>query len=378
MKYEKVYNKKLKQWVWKIDGTIAGQRIRRAEFPTKQDAQDAVASLLLEARNERYGLSSAKPHITLDHLRAEREKRKEKQIVAKSVFVLQDWAGLIGRKKLLVDLRRADYTLLVEFYKKRGIKDATVNQYLIALSAALHDVPEYFGALEDWTPPKIPWLTAKSERKRTLARAELERIFLALRAEREKGEHRRLRFWKSEMLDVIRLMLLTGCRRGELRILVDSQLDMERQTARIIAPKTTTERTIPLSQSAIEILRPRMKGLTILAPYNENHHRNTMIKVSERAGLIYSDREEGGWVLHDLRHTAATVIEDAGFPYSVISELLGHRRQDQTATYTHAQAGTMRRAVEHLESWCRDIDGFSGELQRQQSTPETRSNRSGF
>jgi hypothetical protein len=51
--------------------------------------------------------------------------------------------------------------------------------------------------------------------------------------------------------------------------------------------------------------------------------------------------------------------EDAGAPYSAVSTLLGHKRKDQTATYTHAQMPAMKKTVEVLEEWCKQIDGFT-------------------
>ena len=74
--------------------------------------------------------------------------------------------------------------------------------------------------------------------------------------------------------------------------------------------------------------------------------------------MAYGDNIENGWVIYDLRHVAATVMENAGVPYSAVSVILGHKRSDQTATYAHAQLETLRHGVETLENYCRGIDGF--------------------
>jgi site-specific recombinase XerD len=73
-------------------------------------------------------------------------------------------------------------------------------------------------------------------------------------------------------------------------------------------------------------------------------------------------------VMYDLRHCAATVMKNAGVPYSAVAAILGHKRKDQTATYTHAQLSTMRRGVESLESWCQEIDGFFSSFDHQSTS----------
>jgi integrase len=49
---------------------------------------------------------------------------------------------------------------------------------------------------------------------------------------------------------------------------------------------------------------------------------------------------------HDLRHTAATRMADAGADAFTLAKILGHSNIQMTARYTHAIASTIRRAVE--------------------------------
>lgn len=113
---------------------------------------------------------------------------------------------------------------------------------------------------------------------------------------------------------------------------------------------------VALSPLAQEILRrhetPLMNDVADWKFYE------MITEVSEAARLPYGDKAKDGWVPHDLRHTAATVIESKGIRYSVVSALLNHKRRDQTATYTHASLEDLRGAVTVLENWCREIDGF--------------------
>jgi integrase len=51
---------------------------------------------------------------------------------------------------------------------------------------------------------------------------------------------------------------------------------------------------------------------------------------------------------HDLRHTAATRLADAGINVIVLAELLGHSDIRTTKRYSHAMDEAMRAAVEEL------------------------------
>lgn len=51
---------------------------------------------------------------------------------------------------------------------------------------------------------------------------------------------------------------------------------------------------------------------------------------------------------HDLRHTAATRMADAGINVVVIAEILGHGDIRTTKRYSHAMEEAKREAVEKL------------------------------
>lgn len=117
---------------------------------------------------------------------------------------------------------------------------------------------------------------------------------------------------------------------------------------------------IPLSDSALEILKARDQGQRFFTINRDKLYR-TLERIGVMSGVAYGDNVDGGWVIYDLRHVAATVMENAGIPYSGVSAILGHKRRDQTATYAHAQLETLRRGVDVLEKHCREIDGFFSE-----------------
>ena len=51
---------------------------------------------------------------------------------------------------------------------------------------------------------------------------------------------------------------------------------------------------------------------------------------------------------HSLRHTAVTLLKDAGIPQAVVQELIGHDSQQMSALYTHVGHEALERATAAL------------------------------
>lgn len=355
MKIEKVYRKNLGDYRWKIDVTIDGRRIRRADFETKQEAKDAIAALLTTARANRYGLVIPMPVVTLKDLKGKCDK--DKAIKKRTLQIFGQFVGIVGPAVELNKLTKAHWKAYIDSLRGQNCKPGTINKYLADVSSVLSSAPERFPDLGEWRPPKIPWLVYPPGRSRILSKEEISKILIALKAERQHYEQYFSVKNRAEVLDLFRLMLLTGAREGEILNLRHSQVSWDWRTVRIESKKGGgSVRVVPLSDLALEILRsrPEKKIFSI----NRDKLYRVLERVGEMSGVIYGDNVDNGWVCYDLRHVAGTVMENAGIPYSAVAAILGHKRRDQTATYAHAQLETLRRGVEILEKHCREIDGF--------------------
>jgi integrase len=361
MKIIKVYRKDLNQHRWKIDITIDGKRIRRADFTTKQEALDAIAALLTASRAVRYGLITPRPRITLATLKEKCDKDRMLKARPRTLQIFQGFVELIKPEMQLTDLTRADWKRYTDALRDRDCKPGTINRYMAEISSILSSAPERFPDLGEWRPPKIPWLTYPPGRTRVLSREEISKILLALRSERQHYEQYFSVKNRVEVLDLFRLMLLTGAREGEILSLRQDQISWDWRTVKIVSKKGGgSVRVVPLSDSALEILRSRNQGPRFFSINRDKLYR-TLERIGDMSGVAYGDNVASGWVIYDLRHVSATVMENASIPYSAVSAILGHKRKDQTATYAHAQLDTLRRAIDVLENYCRDIDGFLSE-----------------
>lgn len=137
-----------------------------------------------------------------------------------------------------------------------------------------------------------------------------------------------------EAVHAIRLLLLTGCRRGEILTLKWEYIDEER--SRIVLPDSKTgPKVIRLSKPALEYLRsiPRLEGNPYVLPGRRGKGHLVGLtrcwdRIRQAAGL-------GDVRIHDLRHTFASAGLESGLSLLMIGRLLGHRSSATTNRYAH-------------------------------------------
>lgn len=181
----------------------------------------------------------------------------------------------------------------------------------------------------------VPRRKYSNARERYLSAGEVKRLFRAL----DKSEGPQLK-------NIVSLLLLTGARKTELLTAKWEQIDLERRTWLIPTTKTGKPRYVPLSQSAIDTIEalPRWDGCPWLLPNPKTLKPYTDIKRSwdkarDAAGL-YDLR------IHDLRHSAASFMINAGIDLYAVGRVLGHADHRSTQRYSHVANDTLMKAVE--------------------------------
>jgi integrase len=132
---------------------------------------------------------------------------------------------------------------------------------------------------------------------------------------------------------IVRLLILTLCRRDEIGELECAELDKEADA--IVLPgartKNKMDHLVPLSPLAQEIVTgitrrpgyPHVFGLRKDKPFSG--WSKSKAQLDEEAGV-------DGWVLHDIRR-AAGILERIGIPEFVVEALLNHKRAKLSRTY---------------------------------------------
>ncbi len=149
----------------------------------------------------------------------------------------------------------------------------------------------------------------------------------------------------------------TGCRKGEMLSLQWRSIDLFEKVVTIFGSKTGERRTIPLSQRALEVLKDRQKervkvrsineDLAFTYPVGQKININTLRSAFENA-LKKSKVEDFRW--HDLRHTFASRLAQAGVDPYTIQRLMGHKAFITTQRYAHHHVESLRRGIGTLEA----------------------------
>ena len=145
----------------------------------------------------------------------------------------------------------------------------------------------------------------------------------------------------------IRLILLTGCRVGEILKLRWLEVDFERGLLHLPDSKTGAK-PIVLAAPALEILAglPRA-GEFVIAGAKSDKPRSDLKRPWQR---IVNHAGLSGVRLHDLRHTYASVGAMSGMGLGIVGKLLGHQSPTTTAQYSHFADNPLRRASETISA----------------------------
>ena len=144
----------------------------------------------------------------------------------------------------------------------------------------------------------------------------------------------------------VRLILLTGCRPGEIRRLRWCEVKPDRLT---MTDAKTGPRHVLLGGAARSLLdchAGTASGEWVFPeeggdePLSENALYWFWIKARHAAGIVADSR------LHDLRHAHASHAVMKGESLHVAGRLLGHRRASTTNRYVHLDDATLSQAAD--------------------------------
>lgn len=239
----------------------------------------------------------------------------------------------IGSFKI-VDVERKD---IAELHHKFRHKPYQANRTLGVLSK-MFNLAEVWGLRPDGSNPcrHVPKYK-EQKRERFLSQNELQRLGPALSDSLADGTE------TSHVVAAFRLLLLTGCRLGEIQTL---RWDYITESGMELPDTKTGARRIPVPQAARAVLSalPREAGNPyVISGSVEGKFATDLQKpwrrIRKRAGL--EDVR-----IHDLRHTYASNAVSSGMPIQMVGRLLGHSQIQTTMRYAHLADDPVRRAAE--------------------------------
>lgn len=204
----------------------------------------------------------------------------------------------------------------------------------------------------------VQGLRRNPEMKRTryLSSAEMQRLLQAL------NDHP-----NQQSANVVRLLLLTGARRGEVLSAQWDQFDLK--AGIWIKPSAHTkqkkEHRVPLSAGAIQLLT-RIQATRDAEYVFPGLNPDEPLKEIKRFWATICKRANlPDFRLHDLRHTYASILASAGLSLPVIGALLGHTQPNTTARYSHLYDDPLREATERVHAVLNGVsEGKSADVVR--------------
>ena len=179
----------------------------------------------------------------------------------------------------------------------------------------------------------------RSKLTRFLSAEEIERLHRVLDRLVEERPSRR------QQADIVRLLLLTGCRVGEILKLQWSEVDGDRLN---LAHTKTGPRRVWLSQAAQTILARQPRASSSYVFPSPRHPDKPL---SDTLCLWLRAPKEAGLDdvrLHNLRHTVASQAVARGVPLSTVARMLGHAGPKMTLRYAHVGDRDLQAAAERI------------------------------
>jgi integrase len=181
---------------------------------------------------------------------------------------------------------------------------------------------------------------AEHSRERYLSKDEYERVFAALDAMENR-----------KAANAIRLLILTGARRGEVLGLEWADLDLSLGIWNRPPHKSKDRKRkrIPLSNEALVLLKAMHETAdgSFLFPTATGGH---LPDINRPWRWLRKETGMPDLRVHDLRHSFASTLVSSGETLETIGKLLGHSQHQTTMRYAHLMDDPLRNAANKMAS----------------------------
>jgi integrase len=233
-------------------------------------------------------------------------------------------------KKHLDQITKHDVIALHHGMRAKGYALGTANRCLILLRYAMNLAVRWEIAGMTKNPTKeVALFEDPSNKERYLSEEEAQTLYRAVQAS------------VNPMLQyIIPMLILTGARKREVLDAKWTEFDLERRQWRVSITKAGKPRYVPLSDGVVQLL-------STLA-----HDSPTWVFPNPKTGKPYvsifyswnTARKQAGLAdvrIHDLRHSFASFLVNAGRSLYEVQKILGHTQIKTTQRYAHLSQDTL-------------------------------------
>ena len=224
----------------------------------------------------------------------------------------------------LDDITQRDVEIWFRGLSEKGLASTTCNRILASLKSICALALEYNLFPSGQCPcAKISPLKIHGVRERYLTDAQATQVMYELdRSDQPQAK-------------IAKLLILTGARKSEIRKARWEHVHLEQRILTVPVSKSGKPRHIPLSDEAVEVFLsiPKVQGCPWVFPGHASGKPLSDIylfwnKLRRKLGLQ-------GIRVHDLRHTFASLLVNAGHSLYEVQKLLGHSDPRTTMRYAH-------------------------------------------
>jgi integrase len=325
----RIYKRKGSPKWWVTWNDQDGRRNRRSSGTADKKLAEALAAQWAKEgfMEEHFGKVPEVPFSEALLAYAKTHKRDHSRSFERStryrLRLLQDWFGDTNISEITLGL-------IQEFLDERmdEVSLAAAQKEVSTLRAILNKAYKE-GLLA--TPPSVPKLRRLKPRNRWLTPEE---------------EARLVNYAADHLVPLIRFAVDTGGRRAELLGLDWRQVDLERKRVVFLNTKNGEDRTVRLCNRACAVLAsigPREGGAVFT--YKGSSMRSVQTAFSRARGSAGLNDVR----FHDLRHTFASRLVQAGVPLYEVGQLLGHKSLEMVQRYAHLAPDYQERAIRALD-----------------------------
>jgi len=237
--------------------------------------------------------------------------------------------------------------------KAEGMKNASINRYISAVSKVLKFSQEMGLLSQDWTVPRFKRFKEAEDAQ--------ERNAYSAQDIKDMVTHARDNLMHDDLADIILFAALSGIRQGRILALKADDIDFENNMIRVTKPKNKNvpARYCGLHHALKDMLvrrcnegRDNLFGDDWVTTSSEP--RADKVRDAFKKCKRFINKDEPAYTFHGLRHTYGTLMIQSGVNIKDVAHHMGHSSTQVTEKYLHAADKQLAAQVNSIE-WSADF-----------------------
>ena len=242
--------------------------------------------------------------------------------------------------KYLDEITRQDIVKMHYERKASGAAAGSANRLLIMMRFIFNLAVRWELPGIKANPTKgVPLMEENNKKERYLSVEEAQRLYTAVCS----SENPMLQY-------IVPMLILTGARKREVLDAKWQDFDFLRRIWRIPTPKTGKARHVPLSDGVISLLTAMPRGKGCDWAFANPNTGKPYVSIFWAWDAARNKADLADVRVHDLRHSTASFLVNAGRTLYEVQHILGHTQVKTTQRYAHLSHDTLLDATNSVNT----------------------------